>query len=146
METRNIGVTQRYKVRTWSDHNQSKYAFYITHGKGVYGIEFNSFEPQLVPSNFDYQKVFNKKVENLDKSGADFSKFDILGILEHVEVPEGNKVIRARFLMPGYINQVFIINIDPEKQDIRGAIALKVTCYIRRVDNVKIPPFARFDT
>ncbi len=100
-----------------------------------YSVKSCSFMRALEPTNFDYTKQIGRAIETLEKSGRQSMHFSLYAALDPQNPPRVfADYIEATFLMPGYINQVFKLRLDPSKQDLNGKIGLKVDCVLRRVD------------
>ena len=118
----------------WTDAGQGKYDFYFNGTRGVYGIRFISASRAFVPINFDYMKKFKEEVCRLDSSGDSSAMFSILGGLEDTWL-EG-EVVKARFLMPGSLNQTMTFNLDPQEQDFLGKMGIQIRCLIKQIRDI----------
>ncbi len=116
----------------WTDFGQKKYDLYLNRGNNTYGIKFISVLRTFEPPNFDYMKKFQEEVDKLDSSENTSAMFSILSSLENIEF--GANSVKARFLMPGLLNQTWTLNLDPQNQDFNGKIGLKIKCLIKRVE------------
>ncbi len=116
----------------WTDAGQEKYDFYFNGTRGVFGIRFVWALRAFDPPNFDYMNKFQEEVDKLDSSGDSSAMFSILGGLEDTW-PEGD-VVKARFLMPGSLNQTLTFDLDPQSQDFNGKMGLKIRCLIKRIE------------
>ena len=118
----------------WTDSSQEKYDFYFNGTRGVYGIRFISALRAFEPPHFDYMKKFQEEVDKLDSSGNASAMFSVLGGLEDAWIEKD--VVKARFLMPGSLNQTMTFNLDPQKQDFNGTMAIKLNCLIKRIRDI----------
>ena len=126
--------TKSSSQRMWTDAGQEKYDLYFNGTRGIYGIRFVWALRAFEPANFDYMKKFKEEVDKLDSSGDASAMFSILGGLEDTR-PEGD-IVKARFLMPGPLNQTWTFNLDPQEQDFNGKMAIELRCLIKRIKDI----------
>ena len=97
-----------------------------------YSVQSCKIMRALEPINFDYIKSITQAIKAFEKSGKRSVYFSLYASLESLKVED--EVLKAIFLMPGMINQVFKISLDWPKQDIKGKIALKIECILKHAD------------
>ena len=131
----------KLKPQMWTDSRQEEYAWFLACGKNVYGIKFEKYDRTFPPVNFDYREKFQTEAEKLEASGKNSTHFNIIGDLEYVGIEDGK--IKAKFLLPGTLKQIFTIYLDPKKQDIKGKIGLKIKCLMKRVKSIDIEPYVK---
>jgi hypothetical protein len=106
----------------------SRHDFYITYNGARYGIKYESFQLAFKPTNFDYMHAFTEAAEALEKSKKPSGRFEIFAEVEKI-TPEKDRV-QVSYLMPGHINQVMNIYLDPRGQDFSGNLGLQINCLI----------------
>lgn len=99
--------------------------------KCKYALIFQEYMRTTAPVNFDYNKNLTRGIERLKKSGKRSIPLTFVAGLEDVGVL-GDKVL-AKFLLPGPLNIVNTLLLDPQRQDLAGSMGLRIRCILRKV-------------
>lgn len=128
-----LNITQKqklvYSLRTMPI--TSPYYFILERDGVKYGINHESFLRTFAPSDSDYMKTYLHEADALRQSGKKKRRFVIVAALETVECE--NNYVKAKFLLPGRLNQVLTIKLDPHGQDFKGEIGLQINASIEIV-------------
>jgi hypothetical protein len=131
----------RYNIELISTMSESeKIALKIRCDSKIYILNFRSFLRGIPPVNPDYQRIISDQIMLLEQEKHRSKVFLLPAILEKI-TDINEESITVRFSMPGLVslgnvmemNSSFTIKLNSHKQDINGALGLKIECSIKKL-------------